>query len=181
MKQQYDLPSLPEGGCASDWGGRETGPCLHFDEAVLAYARVAIEPYVKRIDELEADRQQRGVPVAYAIKAENTGKIVSLVLAGEDADFEGVPQMRPEHVVPLYASPQPAEPSSKDSDDFFTNADSKLRDLNEPVKVPSDEYFRGRADWDLHDENIMLDADGHFYFTDPVSFKTATGEDDEYL
>lgn len=62
----------------------------------------------------EMEDPNRGEPVAYAIKAANTGKIVSLVLAGEDAEYKGVPQMRPEHVVPLYTASQPAEPVDTD-------------------------------------------------------------------
>lgn len=44
-------------------------------------------------------------PVAYAIKAANTGKVVSVCLAS-DAGYQGVDQMAQEHVNPLISTDQ---------------------------------------------------------------------------
>lgn len=66
MKDQIELPPLPEARIVSyqtDSTMRSMELRTHSDEDMRDYARAAIEPYAKRIAELEAYRQRRGEPM----------------------------------------------------------------------------------------------------------------------
>lgn len=81
----------------------------HYDNGIFAlvWKQGKLEAFARAA--IEADRKRRGEPVAYGVIASNTGRISILVLP-RDFESVGLDQMLPEHVVPLYDAPQPAEP-----------------------------------------------------------------------